>query len=198
MSDGNLLSTHSLKSLFLPILLIFAISLPGIACASISSEPSHVDQGQVAEHNLPARPHQVDLEDHRLELLMSYTVFHIGLYMSLTAALIAALELKQAAFPKVTVNGAICLFLVAGACGGIIAINVAEFDANTHPVSEFYGDYPLSLLWRPWPFLKYRYLEHTEHTLFWIGTIWLAGSFIWLQLKRYKAERLAVKEGHSK
>ena len=35
------------------------------------------------------RPNQYDVEDHRMELLMSYTVFHIGLYMSLIAAVVA-------------------------------------------------------------------------------------------------------------
>jgi hypothetical protein len=161
------------------IMVLLVIALPIITRAAVDSAPAAVNPTQAVEHYPLGLPHAVELEDHRLELLMSYTIFHIGLYMSLIAAVIAAYEIKKPVFPLLAVKQAMFCFLVAGACGGIIAINVAEYDIRIHPVSHFYRDYPLTVLW--WSggcFLNYPFLEHLEHIAFWVGTLRLFVAFM--------------------
>ena len=127
----------------------------------------------------------VELEDHRLELLMTYTVFHIGVYMSLVAAVIASLEYAPELFTKSALFVAIPLYLLAGACGGIIAVNIAEFDVNIYKVSAFYEGYGLSVLGIPRLHLEYQRVAAVEHRAFWVATLWLAGSFVWSKLKEH-------------
>ena len=161
------------------ILVLMAITFPASTRASVDFAPAAGHETQLVEHYPLELPEHAELEDHRLELLMSYTVFHIGLYMSLIAAVIATFEIKKTVFSPLAVKQAMVCFLVAGACGGIIAINVAEYDVRIHPVSDFYHDYPLTVLW--WSggcFLKYPILEHLEHIAFWTGTLRLFVSFI--------------------
>jgi hypothetical protein len=124
-------------------------------------------------------PYEVDVEDHRLELLNAYTIFHIGLYMTLTGALIAV-ETHDI-FPGCIARIAIVCFLIAGACGGLIAVNVAEFDVTLHKTSEFFGDYQLRL-WGGNTIAKYRVVAIVEHAAFWIGIITLAIDFLFFPI----------------
>jgi hypothetical protein len=101
----------------------------GIGGANLSTNPT--------KEMVMNSKRSVDIEDHRLELLMSYTVFHIGLYMSLIAAVIAT-EKGLNLFPHVAIVVAVVCFLVAGACGGIIAVNVAKFDTPQQEISVFF------------------------------------------------------------
>jgi hypothetical protein len=119
-------------------------------------------------------PYKVEVEDHRLELLMDYTTFHIGLYMTLTGVLIAADAYKV--FPGCVGKFAVALFLIAGACGGIIAVNAAEFDVTNHKISEFFDSHPLDV----WGFgiFRYRALAFIEHAAFWFGALTLVGTFL--------------------
>jgi hypothetical protein len=115
------------------------------------------------------------VEDHRLELLMTYTTFHIGLYMSLVGALIAAEKFEI--FSSGAVRFSIICFLIAGACGGLIAVNVAEFDLAHHHISDFYHGYKLHF----WCFetLPYAVFAFVEHFVFWMGILFLLARLLW-------------------
>jgi hypothetical protein len=121
----------------------------------------------------------VEVEDKRLELLMSYTVFHIGLYISLVAALIAT-EKGYQLFAPLSIRMAVVLLLAAGACGGTIAVNVAEFDVRENRISEFFAESGYSLrVWdAPNLLLNYRCLARVEHFFFWFAMVILLWSFL--------------------
>ena len=112
----------------------------------------------------------LSIEPHGLELLMTYTTFHIGLYMSLVTALIASETFGKA--KHWTIRWAILCLILAGACGGLIAVNAAEYDITLHDNTEkpfFDGSYALTIwIWSS-RFLRYPYLSLTEHFLFWLG-----------------------------
>ena len=169
---------NTVAILFATVLVLVAMALASSAQANTEPTSTTGDKTQPVTPYVVASPDQVELEDHRLELLMSYTVFHIGLYMSLVAALIAAFEINENVFPLWVIKTSVSCFLIAGACGGVIAVNIAEYDVSLHSISDFYGDHRLNVLgWSPC-FLKYKMLEHLEHAVFWIGTLLLAGRFL--------------------
>jgi hypothetical protein len=65
------------------------------------------------------------------------------------------------------------------ACGGIIAVNAAEFDVTNHKISEFFDSHPLDV----WGFgiFSYRALAFIEHAAFWFGALTLVGTFPYAQ-----------------
>lgn len=113
---------------------------------------------------------EIGVEDHRLELLMTYTIFHIGLYMSMVAALLAT-EKGFGLFNIIAIRVAVGLLLLAGVCGGLIAVNVAEFDPEKG-ISKFFDNYELRLWDAPRRWIPtYKYLGRIEHVLFWASVI---------------------------
>jgi hypothetical protein len=65
----------------------------------------------------------------QLELLMNYTIFHIGLYASLSAALAALLGLFPDRATSMNRELAVTLssFVAAGVFGGLIASHIPHF-----------------------------------------------------------------------
>ena len=104
-----------------------------------------------------------EVEDHRLEILANYTIFHIGLYMTLVAALIVAATAKDSVRPFAdwVIKTAIFLFICAGACGGLIAVNVAEFKVDAAPISWFFSRRYRLRLWN-FPIAPYWALAGVE------------------------------------
>jgi hypothetical protein len=81
------------------------------------------------------------MEDKRLDLLLTYTTFHIGLYLTLTTAFMGASTLGKP--NHWLIRCAVGCFLLSGACGGIIAENIAE---NGDSASIFFSaNYKFSL-----------------------------------------------------
>ena len=65
--------------------------------------------------------------------LLDYTIFHIGVYISLSAVIVAAdvfWNRKSVLMPL-----AVLLLLLAGAAGGVVAGNIPANSATSH--SEF-------------------------------------------------------------
>ena len=65
-------------------------------------------------------------EDPQLKMLFDYTVFHIGLYVTLMGILIAALNLHEGEKRYLWLLCPIALLFLAGACGGIVGSNIPE------------------------------------------------------------------------
>ena len=110
------------------------------------------------------------MENKQLELLMNYTVFHIGVYISLFTALIGASVLADV--HSNLLRFSVACFLLAGICGAVVGSNIPEFnDFSTFSRTKI----------GPWGFqwFTYWYWTTTEHIAFWVGIVPIAGLFIW-------------------
>src|SRR5262245_49889184 len=70
-------------------------------------------------------------DDSRLDRLVTYTTFHIGVYVTLAAAALTVAEKLPAMFPGWALGCSIVLLVVAGAAGGTIASNAVWSDSWT-------------------------------------------------------------------
>ena len=68
---------------------------------------------------------------------------------------------------------AVACFLLAGACGGVIAANIAEF--SDEPMAFFESG--ALMFWKK-KGLTYSRLAAVEHAAFWIGILPLAATFL--------------------
>jgi hypothetical protein len=112
----------------------------------------------------------VEANDQRLGHLLTYTTFHIGLYVSLIAALISAGLFAQ--MEHGLVKWAIACFLVAGICGGVVGSNIPDypdFDAFNKARIGF---------WRI-PIFKHQVWTTIEHLAFWVGIVPMTVGYLW-------------------
>lgn len=122
------------------------------------------------EHNRPTR----NMEDKRLDNLMSYTTFHIGVYVTLTAALIGiGLWERSGTHPKLIrwLRYTVACLVVAGISGGVVGSNIPDFtDYTTFNSSKigFWG-IPMFPAW---------FWIHLEHLAFWAGLLPIAAMFV--------------------
>jgi len=98
----------------------------------------------------------------QLANLMSYTVFHIGAYISLGAAVIAGGVIKKLDHGSLRLS--LGCMLVAGICGGTIASEIPRFSN--------WDDFAKARI-GPWerPIATYVTWGRIEHIAFWIGVI---------------------------
>lgn len=66
-------------------------------------------------------------EGEQRSLLMTYTVFHIGVYISLIAAILASQHFEPALATNWLVKMSLAAFMIAGICGAAVGSNLAEF-----------------------------------------------------------------------
>jgi hypothetical protein len=110
---------------------------------------------------------EVDVK--RLERLYDYTKFHIGVYLTLVGAFVAAMADKVGIVDPCSrwfFMPAIAAMLLAGVAGGVIASHLPE--AGTF--SEFEKQ-RISFLKR-WFRRRYVWWAKVEHRAFWIGILW--------------------------
>jgi hypothetical protein len=104
------------------------------------------------------------IEFERLKLLFDYTKFHIGLYATLIAALVAARESVSPRVPEY-LKWTLLLFLIAGGAGGVVASNAPDFSTYSKFLETPVGPFG----WKPMPALCW---IHLEHLTFWAGIVW--------------------------
>ena len=102
-----------------------------------------------------------------LKLLMDYTIFHIGVYITLSGLMISLLGMKafekRAQVMRCYIVSALACFMIAGMFGGVIAGNIpyfSNFDAFTGAwIGPWFATHvlPASLCMK------------AEHTAFWVG-----------------------------
>jgi hypothetical protein len=64
----------------------------------------------------------------QLKLLMTYTVFHVGVYMTLGGVMVGLLAKKTTdKGMRCWIIGALSLFIIAGICGGVVAANTSRW-----------------------------------------------------------------------
>lgn len=102
----------------------------------------------------------------RLKLLMDYTKFHLGAYLTLGAIAVGLLRAELVQLEEI---GPSLLFLaLAGACGGVIGSSIPEYETF-----DAYAEADLGPSWcnlrRP-----YRVWAGAEHAFFWVAIMYAA------------------------
>ncbi|HEX3487105.1 MAG TPA: hypothetical protein VHT51_18765 [Micropepsaceae bacterium] len=112
----------------------------------------------------------------KIKMLFDYTVFHIGIYMTLATLLVSflAAELSQKIIAlRISHEGVIAAIVfigMAGIAGGVIASSLPESDSLTSFLQKKTGPWDTALLsGRGWTRL--------EHTSFWLGVVVAAITF---------------------
>jgi hypothetical protein len=128
-------------------------------------------------------PQQLELEHLKMELeqlklLFDYTKFHIGIYATLIAALVAAREYWPGSTPHF-LKGTLTAFIVAGAAGGVVASNIPAFTSYSAFTSGSIG------VW--WFQMKGDNWVHVEHAAFWLGILWAVGNVLVGPAKRERS-----------
>jgi hypothetical protein len=95
-------------------------------------------------------------------LLMTYTVFHIGTYISLTAAILAAQTIGLGL--GVVMRWSIALLVLASVCGAIVASHLPDSDSWESYVRMKIGPFGL-------PVARYRFWAKAEHLCVWIALL---------------------------
>ena len=109
-------------------------------------------------------------EDPRLDHLLTYTTFHIGVYISLVTALIGAGIFGRLDTP--IVRFAIACFLVAGICGGVVGSSIPDFKDFAAFEKVDLGFWGISIA-------KYYVWTRAEHIAFWAGILPVTFGFLW-------------------
>lgn len=135
-------------------------------------------------------------EDRRLDRLLDYTKFHIGIYLSIGGGLVALLGSNNITYvqnligcPKALVGG-LFFMAIAGLAGGIIASSCASCctfkDFWENPQAPYMLNWLIKVKGQTWTFI--------EHWSFWIGlglityAVLSAGSvYAWVMLPHPKA-----------
>jgi hypothetical protein len=108
----------------------------------------------------PTEEQMVGLE--KLKLLMTYTVFHIGLYTTLGAVLVAALADGKGQPMSIELLTTLGLFVLAGICGGLVGSHIPHFDDFDTFYRQKIGPWGLKLI-PAWLCMG------LEHIFFWFG-----------------------------
>jgi hypothetical protein len=104
----------------------------------------------------------------QLKLLMDYTKFHIGIYITLCTGLIAVLSvdnLKDYFVPfQPYLFATLVLFAIAAAFGGLVGSSLPMF--NTYEEFKDAKLGPFNAKWIP-----AQWCTHLEHLFFWLGAL---------------------------
>lgn len=105
----------------------------------------------------------METSDNR-DLLMTYTIFHIGTYLTLAAAILAAQNLGGKALNHPIMRGSMAAFVVAGICGAIVASNLPESSSWSEYAKKKIGPWGLQIA-------TYSVWATIEHLAFWLGVL---------------------------
>ena len=113
--------------------------------------------------------------DNRLAHLLTYTTFHIGVYISLVTALIGAGIFEPELGESLLIRYSITCIVLAGMCGGIVGSNIPDhFDFNSYANAKI--GFWLTEIFNSGG--SYRTWIRLEHLFFWLGVLPLALVFI--------------------
>ena len=116
-----------------------------------------------------------------MDALLNYTVFHIGVYITLGAAIIAADVFWNRRSKLLPIS--ILFLLIAGASGGIVAGNIPANSGTDYSVfltrnARILFDFDLGI--------KYWLVIAIEHSAFWIAIILIIAKFAFWRWKQNK------------
>jgi hypothetical protein len=119
----------------------------------------------------------------KLKLLMDYTIFHVGVYITLSTLLISLLGLKG--FKEHTVLlrpylvWTLGCFIVAGALGGLIAGSLPYYENFSELQEAKLGPWFLPGI------IPFRWCANLEHTAFWLGIVGILLGLVRTNRKTY-------------
>jgi hypothetical protein len=113
----------------------------------------------------------------QLQLLMTYTTFHIGLYVSLITALLSFLtfspkSIRRDLYPYMVAT--LACFVLAGMFGGLIASEIPRHSTY----DSFRKELTPYVLEKKWG-MPFEIVAAIEHTFFWIGILIAVGGIVW-------------------
>jgi hypothetical protein len=123
---------------------------------------------------------QAHAQQRSLELLFDYTKFHIGVYLSLTAAYITVATAKINEKPLLSLTPgwfllAVLGFMIAGLAGGVLASSITQTETGS---ARGFLQEPIG----PWHWKRLHFSgrnwTYIEHTSFWVGLISAVLSFL--------------------
>jgi hypothetical protein len=120
----------------------------------------------------------------QLQLLMTYTTFHIGLYVSLVTALLSFLtfspkSIRRDLYPYMVLT--LVCFVIAGAFGGLIASEIPRHSTYDSFRKEL-TPYVLEGIWG----MTFETVSAIEHTFFWAGIISAVFGIVWHSREKNK------------
>lgn len=124
-------------------------------------------------------------DDKRLDRQLGYQQFHIGIYVSLATAIIGGSVFYGEKLTTITSHqrwrlaAAIVLLLLAGMCGGMVAVRVPRSSSYAMFADERYG-FRFPGLRAEWPKLLSETWESWEHLFFWGAMV----AMVWFGLSR--------------
>lgn len=169
--------------LLCPSLFFIISSIQEPSSRELDSSP--LNNSATEEIVLPKSPtNGISEQDSQLRLLYDYTLFHIGVYITLATGILAALKYKTTQWRDLFYIPALIYFALAGSSGGIICshipdyvsyssgktlldvgnetkeiVDVQPFLTDTYSVLSFENSFADWIMW--------------EHLYFWSGVSWL-------------------------
>lgn len=123
------------------------------------------------------KPDSNELE--KVKMLLDYTKFHIGLYISLFAAIVAFLSSELGPSPGSWLSygffGGVVLFTLAGMCGGVIGSYAVGYDSYSDLMKNEDKKIGPSLF--KWVKATGDTWATSEHRFFWLGVLVVLVSF---------------------
>jgi hypothetical protein len=134
---------------------------------------------------VPAAPNPLEIQmDDQLKQLMDYTKFHIGMYTTLIALVVALLGLSSfssyVADYKWWLFGTLVTFIAASAFGGLVASNIPFYNRITQFHAALIGPYRSE-------WITGKNAAHAEHSFFWVGIV-IAIIGLWTCMKPNDAQ----------
>ncbi|MCD6012706.1 MAG: hypothetical protein K0Q79_2568 [Flavipsychrobacter sp.] len=123
-------------------------------------------------------------ENSQMQNLMAYTVFHIGVYISILGVILGAQIADSINYSFFKVPFA--FLLIAGLCGGVIASNIPETDDFDTFKEKKIGPWGMELF-------KYRVWATVEHVTFWFAVLYIALPALFCDGKPYMQDKPAHK-----
>lgn len=109
----------------------------------------------------------VGTEDPQLKALLDYTVFHIGVYLTIATGLLAAMNYKLDEKHSLSLLIPILAFVCAGGAGGMLGSHVPD----SKDFKAFAANNTIKFLDLDWLPTKYAEWAILEHQMFWFGVI---------------------------
>jgi hypothetical protein len=103
----------------------------------------------------------------QLKLMMDYTLFHIGVYITLSTLLVSLIGLRafeeKFAVLRPFLSCTLGFFVCAGICGGIVAGSLPFYESFNHFSNASIGPFFAVHM------LPSRFWMSAEHLFFWLG-----------------------------
>ena len=110
----------------------------------------------------------------RLGLIYDYAKFHIGLYATVSTALVAIISFADTQYKRAYYGlflAVFACFLVAGIGGGLVASHIAYAKRDATQSDKLLNGFTEPTLSSPLRWSRYKWFAIIEHYAFWLGVL---------------------------